>query len=388
MHLHYALYCKNMSKILIIHDTFLYRWGGERLVLLIAKALQADIASWLFSSGSYDLQEQGFDGKIIPLMPTFFLHEFCWLPKKLAFIFKNWLRHFGLRYAFRYNTAHLAKDYDTIIFSGDCLTALRHFTDKKILYYCHTIPRYLFDQKQAYEDKVPKTILYFYRFFTRIFEKEYLKNIKKINCILTNSKNTQKRILDYTGCHATILYPPVDTAFFTPSEKNTQQASYYLSFARLSEIKRVDLIVRAFQKLPEENLIITYGKNDPEKQCIMNLSHDYPNITLLQSPTDEALKNLIRGAKATIYIPRDEDFGMSPIESMACGTPVIGVNEGGLKETILDGITGILMDTCTTDDIMTAVQNIKTHTIQRDDCVRKAYEFSLEKFTSELKNYL
>jgi len=80
--------------------------------------------------------------------------------------------------------------------------------------------------------------------------------------------------------------------------------------------------------MPEKKLIVTYGKNDPEKGKIeaMVLGHD--NITMIQSPSDVELRELIRDAKATIYVPVDEDFGMSPVESMACGTPVIAVNDG------------------------------------------------------------
>jgi len=106
-----------MPKILVLHDTFLYRGGGERLILMIAKALNADIASGFFSAGSYDLREQGFKGKMIPLMPQYFLHDFSWMPEKMAFMFKNGLRHFGLKWAFSVKTRQLKKEYDIIIMS-------------------------------------------------------------------------------------------------------------------------------------------------------------------------------------------------------------------------------------------------------------------------------
>ncbi len=83
-----------MPKILVLHDTFLYRGGGERLILMIANALDADIASGFFSAGSYDLRAQGFKGKMMPLMPQWFLYDFPWMPTKMAFICKNGLRHF------------------------------------------------------------------------------------------------------------------------------------------------------------------------------------------------------------------------------------------------------------------------------------------------------
>lgn len=377
-----------MSKTLVLHDTFLYKGGGERLILMIANALEADIASGFFSPGSYDLRAQGFKWAMIPLMPQFFLHEFTWMPRKMAFICKNGLRHFGLKWAFSINARKLRNSYDTVILSGDCLSATGHFQGKKILYYCHTIPRYLFDQREQYEQKVPKAILPLYRVMTAVFRKAYLRDLSSIKKLLTNSKNTQKRIKTFTDRDADILYPPVDTDFFCPPEI-PQERSYFLSFARLSSIKRVDRIVLAFQSMPEEKLIITYGKNDPEKANIQSLIAWYTNISMKESPSDEELRNLIRGAKATIYVPVDEDFGMSPVESMSCGTPVIGVNDGGLKESIIDRKTGILIDArCHPEDIQDAVREIQTLGDLSWACIGRGGDFSLKTFEQSLRAHI
>lgn len=373
-----------MSKVLVLHDTFLYKGGGERLILMIANALEADIASGFFSPGSYDLRAQGFKWAMIPLMSQFFLHEFTWMPRKMAFICKNGLRHFGLKWAFSINARKLRNTYDTVILSGDCLSATGHFQGKKIVYYCHTIPRYLFDQREQYEQKVPKAILPLYRVMTSVFRKAYLRDLSSIKNLLTNSKNTQKRIKTFTDRDADILYPPVDADFFCPPEI-PQEKSYFLSFARLSSIKRVDRIVLAFQSMPEEKLIITYGKNDPEKANIESLIAWYTNISMRESPSDEELRNLIRGAKATIYVPVDEDFGMSPVESMACGTPVIGVNDGGLKESIVDGQTGILINPdCAPEYIIDAVRALPWKNISSWTCIQRAADFDLKSFTKKL----
>lgn len=372
------------TKTLVLHDTFLYRGGGERLVLMIANSLGADIASGFFSPGSYNLREQGFQWAMIPLMPDIFLHEFRWLPSRLAFVMKNGLRHFGLKWAFSINARKLRNKYDTIILSGDCLSATGHFHGKKVLYYCHTIPRYLFDQREQYEQKVPKIMLYPYRFLTGLFKKAYLRDLAKIKHLLTNSKNTQKRIKTFTGRDAEILYPPVDTEFFCP-ENTTVEKAYFLSFARLSSIKRVDRIVAAFQEMPDKKLVITYGKNDPEKEKIQLMVHWYPHIEMQESPSDSQLRELIRGAIATIYVPVDEDFGMSPVESMACGTPVIAVDDGGLKESVVDGKTWILIDPrCDASDIIGAVKKLPQYHLTSEDCVERAADFSLEKFSAQL----
>jgi len=286
------------------------------------------------------------------------------------------------------NVKKLRDTYDTVILSGDCLSATRHFEGKKVLYYCHTIPRYLFDQREQYEQKVPKIILYPYRFLTSLFRKAYLRDLGKIEYLLTNSKNTQKRIKTFTDRDAEILYPPVDTDFFCTTETQ-QEKNYFLSFARLSSIKRVDRIVAAFQKMPEERLIITYGKNDPERQNIGKMTEGYTNIEMRESPSDIELRELIRGARATIYIPVDEDFGMSPVESMSCGTPVIGVNDGGLKESIIDGKTGILIEPrCEISDITDAVKKIKTLPNISEACLERAYDFSLISFQKKLRAFL
>ena len=375
-----------MPKTLIIHDTFLYRGGGERLVLMMANSLNADIASGFFSSWSYNLREQWFTGEMISLMPKFFLHEFTWLPKWLAFVMKNGLRHFGLKWAFSVKTKHLADDYDTVILSGDCLSSVWHFEGKKVIYYCHTIPRYLFDQREEYEKKVPKAMLYVYQFMTSRFKRAYLRDLGKIKTLVTNSKNTQKRIKFFTDRDADILYPPVDTDYFCP-DNSPREKTYFLSFARLSSIKRVDRIVQAFQGLPNEKLIITYGKNDPDRTKIMALSEKYSNIEMRLSPSDSELRELIRWAKATIYVPVDEDFGMSPVESMSCGTPVIGVNDGGLKESIIDGVTGILIDPrCSPEDIKDAIQELPSKNITQEACIQRAHDFSLVTFTEKLQS--
>ncbi len=377
-----------MPKTLVLHDTFLYRGGGERLVLMMANALGADIASGFFSSGSYNLREQWFQGEMISLMPNFFLHEFTWLPKSLAFVLKNGLRHFGLKWAFSVNTRNLAEGYDTVILSGDCLSAVHNFKGKNILYYCHTIPRYLFDQKEEYEKKIPKIMLYTYQFMTSRFKRAYLRDLSQIENLLTNSSNTQKRIKNFTGRNAEILYPPVDTAFFKPGE-SPEKWDYFLSFARLSSIKRVDRIVSAFQGMPDKKLIITYGKNDPEKNKIQEMTQGYINIEMRESPSDTELRELIRGARATIYVPVDEDFGMSPVESMACGTPVIAVNDGGLKESIIDGKTGILINSrCMPEDITEAVKRMDTFGDISLACIQRGADFSLIKFEQQLRTYL
>ncbi len=164
-----------------------------------------------------------------------------------------------------------------MIFSGDCLGALRHIdaSESKVFYYCHTPPRYLYDFKEKYLAKYPLGIRFFMSHIFSFFSKIYKKNLDTFDTIFTNSQNVHDRLLHYTGKESEIIYPPTDTDFFTPSQHGYvhdipfESKDYFYSWARLSPPKRVDTIVDAFIDMPDKNLVISYGKNDPQKDMIL-----------------------------------------------------------------------------------------------------------------------
>lgn len=340
--------------------------------MMMAKALKADIASGFFSPGSFDLKKEWFEGKMIPLTSE---------------IFKKWFRHIKLKWAFLFKTKFI-KNYDVVIFSWDSISGVKNASkNQKKIYYCHTPPRYIYDLHDLYLQKVPSYLQIPFKWACRLFQKMYERDIAKMDLILTNSQNTKDRIKKYLGIDALILYPPVDLAKF----RFLWQKDYYMSFARLSDAKRVDLIVQAFRKMPEKKLLVTYGKNDPQKHKIFELAEGHKNIFFVESPADDEFVELIGNSIATIYIPIDEDFGMSPIESMACGKPVIGVNDGWLKETILDGKTWILLPKdIQVEDIVEAISEMTPEVAlsMRFDSEMRAKDFSLDTFEVNLKKFI
>ncbi len=371
-------------KIAILHDAFLYRGGWERLVTLMAKSLDADLIAWFFSEGSFDPRELGFTGNIIPLGKP---------------VFKKGIRHIVLKWRFFWK-ANILSQYDIVIFSGDCLGAIRHLWDAKWVYYCHTPPRYLYDFRSQYLLKLPFFVRPFFAIAFSYFASVYEKNLSKFSQIFTNSRNVQQRLVHFTGFSSEIIYPPTDTDFFSPknSFQNLQTPfaakDYFYSWARLSPPKRVDIIVEAFMKMPEKNLVLSYGKNDPMKDEILKKIQGKKNIFAIEAPSDDILLSLIQSAVGSIYIPVDEDFGMSPVESMACGTPVIGVNEGWLLETVIDGETGKLIEIKNKHAGVQSLQTVveMTHSDEwkamSDHCRERAQDFSLEKFQEKLQSSL
>ena len=361
-----------MKKNIILHDTFLYKWGWERLILMMAKALDADLASGFFSKWSFDLRKEWFKWEMISLTDE---------------VFKKWFRHFKLKFAFLFKTKFL-KNYENVIFSGDSISAVRNcWKNTKKVYYCHTPPRYLYDLKNIYLKKVPFLLKPAFLLVSYIFRKMYERDISKMDLIWTNSINTQKRIKKFLGVDSQILYPPGDLKEF----RFLAQKDYYLSFARLADAKRVDKVIEAFKKLSEKKLVVIYWENDPQREKIFELAKWCENIEFKTLPWNIGFTDYVGNCIATIYIPIDEDFWMSPVESMAAGKPVLWVNEGGLKETIIDKKTWVLIKAwAEVDDIIDAVNFLTPELClaMKEDCEARAKEFSLEQFEKNLKNFL
>lgn len=360
------------NKIIIMHDTFLYKWGWERLILMMAKALNADLASWFFSKGSFDLRKEWFKWKMISVSSE---------------IFKKWFRHIKLKFAFLFKTGFLKK-YDTVIFSWDSISAVRNCNkNQKKIYYCHTPPRYIYDLHDLYLKKVPYFLKTAFKIFSFVFKKMYERDVKKMDLILTNSINTQKRIKKFLGLDSVVLYPPVNLDEF----KYIETGDYYLSFARLSDAKRVDKIVEAFKKMPDKKLLVIYWENDPQRQKIFDIAWDSRNIYFKTLPWNIGFTDYIGKSIATIYIPIDEDFGMSPVESMSAWKPVLWVDDGWLKETIIDGKTWYLIPKeANIKDIIDAINKLTIEKCieMKDDCKERAKDFSLIQFEKKLKEYV
>ena len=121
------------------------------------------------------------------------------------------------------------------------------------------------------------------------------------------------------------------------------EGDYFLSTARLEPLKRVDLIVNAFKNMPDKKLFVTSGGS--QLKSLQELADGAKNITFTGWASDAELRRLVGNCIATIYIPKDEDFGISPVQSLAAGKPVIGVNEGGVAETVREPADGVLIST-------------------------------------------
>jgi len=360
------------KKTIILHDTFLYKWGWERLMIMMQKALNCDLATWFVSKGSFDLKSEWVNKKIIEVSSE---------------IFAKWFRHIKLKLAFLFKTSFL-KDYDSVIFSGDCLSAVRNCSNNtKKIYYCHTPPRYLYDLRWEYLKKVKWYMKPAFEVISYIFKKMYESDIKKMDLIIVNSINTGNRLKSFLGYDSVVVYPPVKLDEF----KWQGQWDYYMSASRLSSAKRINNIIEAFKTMPNKKIILAYWENDPQKDEYFESAKWFDNIIFKTYPWNILFKEDIWNSIAWIWVPIDEDFWMVSVESMAAWKPFLAVEEWGFKETVIHEKTGYLIpEWWAPDDIIKAINYLTPDKClsMRKDCEIRAKDFSYEEFEKQINSYV
>lgn len=273
---------------------------------------------------------------------------------------------------------------ETVIYSGFYAPLAVHWQrGGRRIYYCHTPPRFAFELQSFYRARYPWFLRLLFDVFTAWLRARYVRAVQAMDVVLANSDNVRRRLALCTGVRAQVVYPPVDVKRF----RYLADEGYFLSTARLEPLKRVEVLVRAFLQMPHQRLVVCSGGS--ELQALQALAGDAPNIHFAGWTSDEALAEWMGRARASIYVPMDEDFGMSPVESMAAGKPVIGVAEGGLLETVQDGQTGVLL--APEFDEATLVSAVEAMTADRalqmrPWCEARAQAFSTEVFEAQIKS--
>jgi glycosyltransferase involved in cell wall biosynthesis len=274
---------------------------------------------------------------------------------------------------FRFATRRLRHSPWAIFSGSTTVEAVHHRPQGHNLYYCHTLPRFAYDLRAYYEARLPLWARPALRAAAAVMRHRYRKALGKMDLVIANSENVRGRLQRYLGQEARVIHPPCDVQGFGWQG----QAGYYLSTARLEPYKRVDLLIEAFRHLPQHPLRIASGGSDAPR--LQRLAAGASNITFTGWLDAQAMRELVGNCIATLYIAEDEDFGMSPVESMAAGKPVIGVAEGGLLETVIDGTTGLLI--APRPDPGTIIQAVRALDAERARALRPACERRAQAFT-------
>ena len=224
-------------------------------------------------------------------------------------------------------------------------------------------------------------------FFLRHYDFE---TAQAVDFFVANSKETARRVQKFYRRESTVIYPPVEIskglALKTkPQGEALRKQGYFLSVGRLTWAKRVDLAIAACNKLKLPMKIVGSGKEEVYLRSIAG-----PTVEFVGSVSDEELSKLYAGAKALIFCALDEDFGMVPVEAMAAGVPVIALAQGGVVETVVDSVTGVLFDKPEVEELVKAIRRLEDSKTGRweENCRKQAKKFSKERFKREFKKFV
>jgi glycosyltransferase involved in cell wall biosynthesis len=225
----------------------------------------------------------------------------------------------------------------------------------KHLCYVNAPARYLWDRTHDVMNEASKGILgpLKKQHLEATFHKLRMWNTEaadRPDLLLAASKSVQRRIEQYWRRKSTVLYPPIDDSWFKTQHTKSEVGKYFLIVSSLVRYKRIELAIEACNKLKLPLKIAGTGSDMNRLKSLAG-----PTIEFLGFTTEENLKTLYANAIATLF-PGDEDFGLVPIESMACGTPVIAFRGGGALETMNEGHTGEFFDEPTVDSLLLVMQ--------------------------------
>lgn len=285
-------------------------------------------------------------------------------------------------WCFNSNT-HFLRYAETVLYSGFYAPlAVKNQLEGRKIYYCHTPPRYAYDLADTYRKKIPDPGQPIFDIIIKNLQRKYERSLNRMDRVIANSNNVKKRLKHYLNIDSEVIYPPIDVERF----QWLSEGDYFVSLARLVKSKRVDRIIQAFLKIPEKKLVVVSGGSELEQ--LQKIAYGAHNIYFTGWQSDTQLQEWIGKARAAIYIPNDEDFGMSPVEAMAAGKPVIGVAQGGLLETVVDGETGILLppDPAPERIVEAVLRMTKQYALDmRAACGARSRLFSKETFLQKMR---
>jgi glycosyltransferase involved in cell wall biosynthesis len=323
----------------ILTQPFLHTKGGlERVVLEIAKKYNPIIYTYRYVPQNTFEEFKEFDIRIVKPKLT--------LPASLMGERIKW----GIQSGECFNNLKIKEDYDVLNAHGTPSEWARN-KNERMCWYCHSPNREAFDlyewrmkNRNLIGKMMFKTSIEFYKHFE-------FKTVPKIESVLTNSINSQIRIRKYLKREAKIIHPGVDVNTF----ENESYKNYFFYPSRITPEKNFEMAIESFEKLRRENekykkyeLIIAGSIQKERKEHMKYLEKlqriKKENVKILIDVSEEKLIELYKNCLCVLFTPLNEDFGIVPLEAMSCEKPVIAINEGGPKETVIHGETGYLVN--------------------------------------------
>jgi glycosyltransferase involved in cell wall biosynthesis len=253
--------------------------------------------------------------------------------------------------------------------------------------YCFTPMRYAwhmrhayFAGKQGWKSRLLEKMLAALRDWDR-------KTAARVTHFVAISRTVRQRIAECYGRDSTVIYPPVDTDFYTPAA--LPREDYYLVMSALAPYKRLDLAVAACNRLRRRLIVVGQGQEDRRLRTLAG-----PTVTFLGWQPDALIRDHFRRCRALLF-PGEEDFGIVPLEAHACGAPVLAYGRGGATETVVPlssnrPPTGLWFEKQTSECLLAAMEGFEQNQEHFDPQAarRQAMRFNQQRFASEIWDYL
>lgn len=352
-------------KVAIVYDAITEFGGAERVLQALLRIFP--------SAHIYTLI---YDDSVIrthfPTLPKNRLHAHPWVPKITE-------SHTSLLQAlapFLWKYFDFSS-YDLVLSTPAHLMSNLIRVPNIHIQYIHSLPKNLFGI-------LPSTPLQRLSGYDRYCAPLYTRALQSTPYILTNSHHMKRTIAKHTGVRATVIHPPIVVPRRLPPRNG--RSTYFLYVGRLDTQKHIELAIMACT-ITHQPLSIVGVSNEPRYERYLR-SIAGPTITFMGYRTDHEIEKIYQGAKAVIFPSKNEDFGISPVESMAHGVPVIAYFGGGAKETIIDGVTGIFFRRHSPTSLIKAISRFEGMSFDRNILVAHAQTYSLSRFARQCREYL
>lgn len=360
------------NRVVLVHDWLTGMRGGEKCLEPLARRWpQARLLTLLHKRGSVsaDIERLAIRPSILNRLPRVERYYRYLLP------------------LMPFTAGWKVRDADLVVSLSHCIAkSARPPAGVPHVCYCFTPMRYAWHMQDSYFRNSGLKAAAIRRLLASIREWDR-RTSDRVSHFIAISRTVQDRIRECYGRESDIIYPPVDTEFYTPAP--VPREDFYLVVSALAPYKRFDLAIEACRRLGRKLVVIGSGQDAKKLQAAAG-----PGIQFLGWQSDEAIRDHLRRAKALLF-PGEEDFGIVPLEAQACGCPVIAFGRGGATETVrglgvLPEPTGAFFEEQTPESLVEAIERFERVADRFDPRAarKQALLFRQERFESDLFNYL